>query len=204
SGTRAAQEGGGGVAPAVASVAGGSGGFSTSLQQARPPVYANLSNFQPGRGERRPPAGRPPTARLALRFAAQPQQQQPPPQPPHHLQQIPVQHPRLQALKEEPQTVPEMPGETLALSPIDMEFQERIKAERKRMRNRIAASKCRKRKLERIARLEEKVKTLKAQNSELASTANMLREQVAQLKQKVMNHVNSGCQLMLTQQLQTF
>ncbi|XP_007642008.1 transcription factor AP-1 [Cricetulus griseus] len=77
-------------------------------------------------------------------------------------------------------------------------------AERKRMRNRIAASKCRKRKLERIARLEEKVKTLKAQNSELASTANMLREQVAQLKQKVMNHVNSGCQLMLTQQLQTF
>nr|1S9K_E Chain E, Transcription factor AP-1 [Homo sapiens] len=52
---------------------------------------------------------------------------------------------------------------------------------RKRMRNRIAASKCRKRKLERIARLEEKVKTLKAQNSELASTANMLREQVAQL-----------------------
>uniref|UniRef100_A0A8C2PQB1 Transcription factor Jun n=1 Tax=Cyprinus carpio TaxID=7962 RepID=A0A8C2PQB1_CYPCA len=62
----------------------------------------------------------------------------------------------------------------------------------------IAASKCRKRKLERISRLEDKVKTLKSQNSELASTANMLREQVAQLKQKVMNHVNSGCQLMLT------
>uniref|UniRef100_H0WDS1 Transcription factor Jun n=1 Tax=Cavia porcellus TaxID=10141 RepID=H0WDS1_CAVPO len=130
----------------------------------------------------------------------------PQPQPPPHPlpQQLPVQHPRLQALKEEPQTVPEMPGETPPLSPIDMESQERIKAERKRMRNRIAASKCRKRKLERIARLEEKVKTLKAQNSELASTANMLREQVAQLKQKVMNHVNSGCQLMLTQQLQTF
>uniref|UniRef100_A0A671MP72 Transcription factor Jun n=1 Tax=Sinocyclocheilus anshuiensis TaxID=1608454 RepID=A0A671MP72_9TELE len=65
---------------------------------------------------------------------------------------------------------------------------ERIKAERKRMRNRVAASKCRKRKLERISRLEDKVKTLKSQNSELASTANMLREQVAQLKQKVMNH----------------
>ncbi|XP_061680793.1 transcription factor AP-1 [Syngnathoides biaculeatus] len=112
--------------------------------------------------------------------------------------------PMLTALKEEPQTVPEMPGETPPLSPIDMESQERIKAERKRMRNRIAASKCRKRKLERISRLEDKVKTLKSQNSELASTANMLREQVAQLKQKVMNHVNSGCQLMLTQQLQTF
>ncbi|KAL4656022.1 transcription factor AP-1-like [Arapaima gigas] len=124
---------------------------------------------------------------------------------PHHLSsQLSIQHPRLQALKEEPQTVPEMPGETPPLSPIDMESQERIKAERKRMRNRVAASKCRKRKLERISRLEEKVKTLKSQNSELASTANMLREQVAQLKQKVMNHVNSGCQLMLTQQLQTF
>lgn len=139
-----------------------------------------------------------------VRALAELHSQNTPPQPHHLPQQIPVQHPRLQALKEEPQTVPEMPGETPPLSPIDMESQERIKAERKRMRNRIAASKCRKRKLERIARLEEKVKTLKAQNSELASTANMLREQVAQLKQKVMNHVNSGCQLMLTQQLQTF
>ncbi|XP_041648184.1 transcription factor AP-1 [Cheilinus undulatus] len=126
------------------------------------------------------------------------------PQLPLYGQPSPATLPRLTALKEEPQTVPEMPGETPPLSPIDMESQERIKAERKRMRNRIAASKCRKRKLERISRLEEKVKTLKSQNSELASTANMLREQVAQLKQKVMNHVNSGCQLMLTQQLQTF
>jgi len=107
-------------------------------------------------------------------------------------------------LKEEPQTVPEMPGETPPLSPIDMERQERIKAERKKMRNRIAASKCRKRKLERISRLEDKVKNLKGQNSELSSTANLLRDQVARLKQKVMDHVTSGCQLMLTQQLQTF
>lgn len=197
------------VAPAVASVAGGSGGsgFGAGLHS-EPPVYANLSNFNPGAlGSG---GGAPTYGAAGLAFPAQPQpqpqpQQQQQPQPPHHLpQQMPVQHPRLQALKEEPQTVPEMPGETPPLSPIDMESQERIKAERKRMRNRIAASKCRKRKLERIARLEEKVKTLKAQNSELASTANMLREQVAQLKQKVMNHVNSGCQLMLTQQLQTF
>uniref|UniRef100_A0A8D0ED80 Transcription factor JunD n=1 Tax=Salvator merianae TaxID=96440 RepID=A0A8D0ED80_SALMN len=41
---------------------------------------------------------------------------------------------------------------------------------RKRLRNRIAASKCRRRKLERISRLEEKVKALKSQNTELAST----------------------------------
>lgn len=88
------------------------------------------------------------------------------------------------------------------LSPIDMESQERIKAERKRLRNRIAASKCRKRKLERIARLEDRVKGLKTQNAELAASAGALREQVARLKQKVMKHVHGGCQLMLTQQMQ--
>lgn len=100
-----------------------------------------------------------------------------------------------------PQTVPEVPhppGDPTSppsLSPIDLETQERIKAERKKLRNRIAASKCRKRKLERISRLEEKVKVLKSQNSDLASTAAMLREQVAQLKQRVMSHVTNGCQI---------
>ncbi|XP_042320148.1 transcription factor AP-1 [Sceloporus undulatus] len=180
------------MAPASSMAA--NGGFGPGLHS-EPPVYANLSNFNPSSLNAAPnnyPNGSSSSSNYPVPVV-------PAPPPPHHLQ-----HPRLQALKEEPQTVPEMPGETPPLSPIDMESQERIKAERKRMRNRIAASKCRKRKLERIARLEEKVKTLKAQNSELASTANMLREQVAQLKQKVMNHVNSGCQLMLTQQLQTF
>ncbi|XDV28295.1 hypothetical protein PO909_031638 [Leuciscus waleckii] len=90
-------------------------------------------------------------------------------------------------------------GDSPPLSPIDMDTQERIKAERKKLRNRIAASKCRKRKLERISRLEDKVKSLKNQNTELASTASVLREQVAQLKQRVMNHVNNGCQLLPNQ-----
>ncbi|MCQ7614308.1 hypothetical protein NP188_24815, partial [Salmonella enterica] len=113
----------------------------------------------------------------------------PPPAPPRRL---------VAALKDEPQTVPDVPsfGDSPPLSPIDMDTQERIKAERKRLRNRIAASKCRKRKLERISRLEEKVKTLKSQNTELAAAAGALREQVAQLKQKVLSHVNSGCQLL--------
>ncbi|ELK26841.1 Transcription factor jun-B [Myotis davidii] len=53
------------------------------------------------------------------------------------------------------------------------------------------------RKLERIARLEDKVKTLKAENLGLSNTAGVLREQVAQLKQKVMTHVSNGCQLLL-------
>lgn len=182
-----------GMAP-VSSMAGST--VYTSTMRADPPVYADLNTFNPAISSAPSAVPSYSTANAMTYTTTQPQ---------HTINtELPVQHPRLQALKEEPQTVPEMPGETPPLSPIDMETQERIKAERKRMRNRIAASKCRKRKLERISRLEDKVKTLKSQNSELASTANMLREQVAQLKQKVMNHVNSGCQLMLTQQLQTF
>ncbi|XP_062412106.1 transcription factor AP-1 [Sardina pilchardus] len=179
-----------GMAP-VSSMAGST--VYTSTMRADPPVYADLNTFNPAISSAPSAVPSYSTANAMTYTTTQPMSTE-----------LPVQHPRLQALKEEPQTVPEMPGDTPPLSPIDMENQERIKAERKRMRNRIAASKCRKRKLERISRLEDKVKNLKSQNSELASTANMLREQVAQLKQKVMNHVNSGCQLMLTQQLQTF
>lgn len=86
------------------------------------------------------------------------------------------------------------------MSPIDMEDQERIKLERKRQRNRIAASKCRRRKLERIARLEDKVKQLKGENGELATVVVKLRQQVCGLKERVMEHVHAGCQIMLTSQ----
>ncbi|KAB7494215.1 Transcription factor AP-1 [Armadillidium nasatum] len=97
-------------------------------------------------------------------------------------------------IKEEPQTVPSVCG-TPPLSPIDMESQEKIKLERKRLRNRIAASKCRKRKLERISRLEDKVNLLKNENTELQTVVNRMRDQVCSLKQELMEHVNSGCQI---------
>ncbi|KAM4629809.1 transcription factor Jun [Polymixia lowei] len=181
--------------PPVSSVAGATVYNNNAAMRCDSPVYEDLNTFNPAISTVSAPGYT--TSAPTMSFSAAPPQL-----PVYGQPSAPL--PRLSALKEEPQTVPEMPGETPPLSPIDMESQERIKAERKRMRNRIAASKCRKRKLERISRLEDKVKTLKSQNSELASTANMLREQVAQLKQKVMNHVNSGCQLMLTQQLQTF
>lgn len=116
-------------------------------------------------------------------------------------------HPqRFGVMKEEPQTVPDMQSSdgSPPMSPINMESQERIKAERKRLRNRLAATKCRRRKLERISRLEDKVKVLKTDNAGLSSTASLLREQVAQLKQKVMTHVNSGCQLMMASKIKSF
>jgi len=80
-----------------------------------------------------------------------------------------------------------------SLSPINMESQEKIKLERKRFRNRVAASKCRRKKLERIAHLEGKVACLKQENTELSQTITRLREQVCMLKEQVMKHVCSGC-----------
>ncbi|XP_026526750.1 transcription factor jun-D [Notechis scutatus] len=198
--------GGGGCAPDEQEFA---AGFVKALEDLH--NQNQLGNAGPVGGEL------PPTASLAQ----QQQQQQPPPvEPPVYANLSTFSgaagfssegayqaHPRLQpppSLKDEPQIVPEVAsfGDSPPLSPIDMDTQERIKAERKRLRNRIAASKCRRRKLERISRLEEKVKSLKNQNTELASTANLLREQVAQLKQKVLSHVNSGCQLLPQQQQQ--
>ncbi|CAD7077785.1 unnamed protein product [Hermetia illucens] len=93
------------------------------------------------------------------------------------------------AIKDEPQTVPNSPP----LSPIDMETQERIKLERKRQRNRVAASKCRKRKLERISKLEDKVKILKGENGELSAIIKQLREDIFSLKRQVLEHHKAGC-----------
>merc|ERR1712141_799482 len=69
-------------------------------------------------------------------------------------------------------------GRKVNIGPIDMVSQEKIKLERKRQRNRLAASKCRKRKLERIGQLE-------------------LKESVYSLKREVMEHAKSGCQINL-------
>ncbi|XP_075981708.1 jun-related antigen [Anticarsia gemmatalis] len=97
-------------------------------------------------------------------------------------------------VKDEPQTVPSA-ASSPPLSPIDMDTQERIKLERKRQRNRVAASKCRRRKLERISKLEEKVKILKGENAELAQMVVKLKEHVHRLKEQVLEHANGGCHI---------
>uniref|UniRef100_A0A8C4QA20 Jun proto-oncogene, AP-1 transcription factor subunit n=1 Tax=Eptatretus burgeri TaxID=7764 RepID=A0A8C4QA20_EPTBU len=81
-----------------------------------------------------------------------------------------------QSVKEEPQRVPEAGEYGPLLSPT---ARERARAERKRLRNRVAASKCRKKKLERIARLEEKVRWL------------MCKKWLTQSITARMNHINS-------------
>merc|ERR1711913_229674 len=84
------------------------------------------------------------------------------------------------------------------VSPIDMETQEKIKLERKRLRNRQAAAKCRKRKLERISQLDDRVAQLKTENTDLAAVVKKMKSSVATLKQEVMGHVNSGCEIRMS------
>ena len=50
-----------------------------------------------------------------------------------------------------------------------------LQVERKRARNRVAASKCRLRKLERISVLDAQAQTLKSDNERLAALADKLR-----------------------------
>ncbi|TRY83060.1 hypothetical protein DNTS_004469 [Danionella cerebrum] len=170
--------------------------FGASLQQDTP-VYTTLNSCNPNTNLA--PASNYPTTTISYlpQYHHQPTTHHPHFQPSLHHPQRP---------KEEPQIVPDLQSSdgSPPMSPIDMEDQERIKAERKRLRNRLAATKCRRRKLERISRLEDKVKVLKSDNAGLSSTASLLREQVAQLKQKVMTHVSSGCQLMLTPKIKSF
>ncbi|KAK9535576.1 hypothetical protein VZT92_007950 [Zoarces viviparus] len=192
---------------ATAAVAAASGIFGSALQP-EPPIYTTLNAYCPNTSLSS--ASSYPTATISY---LPPHQQSHPQSAPHgahpfqHALPGSALHPhRLVSLKEEPQTVPDLLSSdgSPPMSPINLETQERIKAERKRLRNRLAATKCRRRKLERISRLEDKVKGLKNDNAGLSNTASVLRDQVAQLKQKVLTHVSSGCQLMLTSKLEAF
>jgi hypothetical protein len=95
-------------------------------------------------------------------------------------------------------TSPDGGGGGPNVHPIDMDDQERIKLERKRMRNRVAASKCRKRKLEKISLLDDRVQQLKTENADLAAVVKKMKASVALLKQEVIEHVNSGCEIRMT------
>jgi hypothetical protein len=85
----------------------------------------------------------------------------------------------------------------LDMNPINLEAQEQIKHQRKKLRNRLAAQRCRKRKIEREDTLKDKVKELRAKNTDLTCLSRDLRTQVCELKQQVMQHVNQGCHVFL-------
>lgn len=80
------------------------------------------------------------------------------------------------------------------ISPIDPDLQERIKLERKRARNRIAATKCRRRKIEKINELEGRVREVTEHNQSLAQRVSSLRAEVTRLRHTVLKHRMNGCQ----------
>lgn len=87
--------------------------------------------------------------------------------------------------------------------PADMKTMEHMKVERKKARNRIAASKCRLRRLQRESDLQEKVKRLKDHNQELNNELNSLREKVHNLKKVLMKHMKTGCNVDIPQGFRT-
>ena len=87
--------------------------------------------------------------------------------------------------------------------PADMKTMEFMKVERKKARNRIAASKCRLRRLQRESDLQEKVRRLKDHNQELNNELNSLREKVHNLKRVLMKHMRTGCTVDLPQGFRT-
>lgn len=79
------------------------------------------------------------------------------------------------------------------ISPMDPVSQEKLKLDRKRMRNRIAATKCRKRKIERIETLQDEVKKVKDRNEEIERNIMMCKQTINFLKQAIKEHENKGC-----------
>merc|ERR1712180_457285 len=60
-----------------------------------------------------------------------------------------------------------IPNMTTSVVPVNMDEQERQKLERKRERNRLAATKCRQRKIQKINVLEQEVQVLTERNNNL-------------------------------------
>lgn len=93
------------------------------------------------------------------------------------------------------QVTPDLLRELQAVVPADMRTQEHMKVERKKARNRIAASKCRLRRLQRESELSGKVKGLKDHNRELRDQLNELKDQLSELKSSITRHAKGGCRI---------
>lgn len=70
---------------------------------------------------------------------------------------------------------------------------EKLKLEKKRYNNRIAARKCQLKKKQQIIFLEKRIDELKLQNQFLLNHLNALRTDVNRLNQELLSHSNKGC-----------
>ncbi|KAI1702737.1 bZIP transcription factor domain-containing protein [Ditylenchus destructor] len=76
---------------------------------------------------------------------------------------------------------------------LDLDDQERRKLERKRARNRMAASKCRQRKMERIQELEIQVQLERQRNAALQNDVEHLKRTIFELNNQLTMHKQAGC-----------
>ena len=67
------------------------------------------------------------------------------------------------------------------------------KQDRKRQRNRIAATKCRKRKIERITQLEHEVRELNDQLQKRIKAKRELEIEVDEIRNRLKIHIKQGC-----------
>lgn len=108
----------------------------------------------------------------------------------------------MSVLKQEVDTLEEQTQS--AIMPERMDVQGFIKTERKRRKNRLAAWKCRQKKLIRESRLETTVEELCMENSRLMEELEKLKRKRQQLEQTFIKHVTSGCEEAHVQYTETF
>lgn len=108
----------------------------------------------------------------------------------------------MSVLKQEVDTLEEQTQS--AILPESMDVQGLIKTERKRRKNRLAAWKCRQKKLIRESRLETTVEELCMENSRLMEELEKLKRKRQQLEQTFIKHVTSGCEEAHVQYTETF
>ncbi|OQV13546.1 hypothetical protein BV898_12183 [Hypsibius exemplaris] len=82
-------------------------------------------------------------------------------------------------------------GVSDALYEVDASCRERNDVRRER--NRVAAQRCRQRKVDKIWVLEERVQLLKSQNEQFRRHADSLRDVLVQLKRELKQHLQHGC-----------
>jgi len=98
---------------------------------------------------------------------------------------------RLTAVDDGVQTVPRLSCLTPPSSP-DVNAVELVRIDRKRERNRLAAQKCRSRKLEQIVVLESRCSVLRAENDAMSRTAGQLADEVTRLRQTLAEHTTGS------------